>query len=82
VFGLVLCSALADVPASVWDEPARPGLDTIWLMGVWERSPAGLEAARRALPDVPHEDVSGSPATKSGSTTASPTRRRRRCALT
>jgi hypothetical protein len=40
-------------------------------MGVWERSPAGLavarhdenlqEAFRRALPDVRHEDVSGSP---------------------
>jgi hypothetical protein len=62
---------LADVPAAVWDEVARAGLDAVWLMGVWERSPAGLAVARHdsrlqaafhhALPDLRPEDVSGSP---------------------
>jgi hypothetical protein len=32
---------LRDVPDSEWDELARLGFDFIWLMGVWERSPAG-----------------------------------------
>jgi hypothetical protein len=62
---------LADVPPAVWDEVARRGLDAVWLMGVWERSPAGLAVARgderlqaafhRALPDLRPEDVGGSP---------------------
>jgi hypothetical protein len=62
---------LADVPAEVWDEVAAPGVDAVWLMGVWERSPAGLALARTneqlqqsfraALPDVRHADVVGSP---------------------
>ncbi|WP_433788907.1 hypothetical protein [Actinoplanes sp. CA-252034] len=62
---------LADVPARVWDEVAAPGIDAVWLMGVWERSPAGLALARtneqlqrsfrEALPDVGHADVVGSP---------------------
>jgi len=36
---------LADVPASAWDEVTPDGVDAVWLMGVWERSPAGLELA-------------------------------------
>ncbi|BCJ45757.1 hypothetical protein GCM10010168_58230 [Actinoplanes ianthinogenes] len=62
---------LADVPAEIWDEIATPGLDGVWLMGVWERSPAGLAVARAneglqrafraALPDLTPEDVVGSP---------------------
>ncbi|MFC4068732.1 alpha-amylase [Actinoplanes subglobosus] len=62
---------LGDVPAEVWDEIAVPGVDAVWLMGVWERSPAGLALARtneelqrsfrQALPDVRHADVVGSP---------------------
>ena len=61
---------LADVPAAVWDDVARAGVDAVWLMGVWERSPAGAAIARRhpamaaaqraALPDVTDEDVVGS----------------------
>ncbi|WP_030936040.1 alpha-amylase family glycosyl hydrolase [Streptomyces sp. NRRL S-646] len=61
---------LGDVPAEIWDEVARPGLDTVWLMGVWERSPAGLAIAlrdesllasfRRALPDLTGTDIAGS----------------------
>ncbi|MEU9166329.1 alpha-amylase [Streptomyces sp. NPDC048420] len=62
---------LADVPGEVWDAVARPGVDTVWLMGVWERSPAGLKIAlrdeglmdsfRAALPDVTEADIAGSP---------------------
>ncbi|BCY06945.1 alpha-amylase [Actinoplanes sp. L3-i22] len=62
---------LADVPAGVWDEVAVPGMDAVWLMGVWERSPAGLAVARvndglqrafrNALPDLEAADVVGSP---------------------
>ncbi|MGW2716985.1 alpha-amylase [Streptomyces sp. NPDC001492] len=61
---------LGDVPAEVWDEVARPGIDTVWLMGVWERSPAGLVIAlrdesllasfRQALPDLTQADIAGS----------------------
>ncbi|MFC4502827.1 MULTISPECIES: alpha-amylase [Streptomyces] len=62
---------LGDVPGEVWDEVARPGVDTVWLMGVWERSPAGLRIALRddnlltsfiaALPDLTEADIAGSP---------------------
>ena len=48
----------------------RPGVDAVWLMGVWERSPAGAAIARQhpamaaaqraALPDVTDDDVVGS----------------------
>ena len=47
-----------------------PGIDAVWLMGVWERSPAGAAIAREhpamaaaqraALPDVTDDDVVGS----------------------
>lgn len=62
---------LGDVPGEVWDEIALPGIDTVWLMGVWERSQAGLrialrdealvESFRAALPDVTEADITGSP---------------------
>lgn len=62
---------LGDVPTEAWDEVALPGVDAIWLMGVWERSPAGLRTAlgnqalqasfREALPDLRPLDVVGSP---------------------
>ncbi|GAA1611251.1 alpha-amylase family glycosyl hydrolase [Actinoplanes couchii] len=55
---------LGDVPGEVWDEIAAPGLDAVWLMGVWERSPIGLTIAR-AVWDVPSGytigDVTASP---------------------
>lgn len=61
---------LADVPPEVWDEVAGPGVDAVWLMGVWQRSPMGAavarqhpamaEAQRRALPDLTDADVVGS----------------------
>ncbi|MET9908991.1 alpha-amylase family glycosyl hydrolase [Streptomyces sp. NPDC006476] len=62
---------LGDVPEEAWDEVAVPGVDTVWLMGVWERSPAGLAIAlrdesllasfRHALPDLTEADIAGSP---------------------
>lgn len=62
---------LGDVPDRCWDEIAEAGFDAVWLMGVWRRSPAGVELALQdpallesfaaALPDFRHEDVVGSP---------------------
>ncbi len=52
---------LATVPDAEWEAMAALGFDAVWLMGVWERSPAGIaialrnptlvESFRRALPD-------------------------------
>jgi hypothetical protein len=33
---------LATVPDQEWDALAAQGFDAVWLMGVWERSPAGI----------------------------------------
>ena len=62
---------LADLSAADWAAVTPPGIDAVWLMGVWERSPAGLSIAndnpalwadfRDALPDVQTADVIGSP---------------------
>ncbi|HEY2269670.1 MAG TPA: alpha-amylase family glycosyl hydrolase [Streptosporangiaceae bacterium] len=62
---------LADVTGSDWDSVTPDGADAVWLMGVWERSPAGLALAnanpelqasfRKALPDLRSQDVIGSP---------------------
>ena len=62
---------LADVPPEEWDRIAALGFDAVWLMGVWERSPAGTAIAlrnealladfERALPGFTEADVVGSP---------------------
>src|SRR3954467_3672821 len=62
---------LGSVPPQEWDAIAALGFDAVWLMGVWERSPAGVAIAlrnealvdsfRHALPDVDVADVVGSP---------------------
>ena len=62
---------LDDVSAAEWDALLPPGVDAVWLMGVWERSPAGVAIAlgnaglrsdfRAALGDVTDADVAGSP---------------------
>ncbi len=62
---------LDSVPAAEWDALADWGFDAVWLMGVWERSPAGigianrneelLEEFRRALPDFHPVDNVGAP---------------------
>jgi hypothetical protein len=61
---------LSCVPSAEWDAIAAYCFDAVWLMGVWERSPAGiaianrnpslLEDFRRALPDFRSEDNVGS----------------------
>ena len=62
---------LGSVPARYWDEIAEYGFDGVWLMGVWQRSPAGIaialsndklrESFSAALPDWQPHDVVGSP---------------------
>jgi len=62
---------LSSVPSAEWDAIAKNGFDAVWLMGVWERSPAGIAIAnrnsnllndfQRALPDFRLDDNIGSP---------------------
>lgn len=62
---------LGTVPTEEWDALAAHGFDALWFMGVWERSPAGIEISmrneglladfRRALPDFSAGDNVGSP---------------------
>jgi hypothetical protein len=62
---------LGSVTDSGWDAVTPAPTDAVWLMGVWERSPAGrelalanaelLESFRAALPDVQDDDIIGSP---------------------
>jgi hypothetical protein len=57
---------LSNVPSAEWDAIAALGFDVVWLMEVWERSPAGIVIAnqnknllddfRKALPDFRLED--------------------------
>ena len=64
-------ATLADVSGSEWDALAGLPVDTVWLMGVWQRSPIGRTIAlaapllqdgyRAALPDLHEDDVLGSP---------------------
>jgi hypothetical protein len=61
---------LGSVPSAEWDAIAHYGFDAVWLMGVWERSPAGIGIANgnvdlvaefhRILPDFVPEDNVGS----------------------
>jgi Alpha amylase, catalytic domain len=61
---------LRSVPADEWDRIAEYGFHAVWLMGVWERSPAGIAIAnqnknlvdefRRVLPDFGPQDNVGS----------------------
>ena len=62
---------LSEIPGSEWDVLAALPVDAVWLMGVWQRSPAGRAIAlahpslqapyRAALPDLLDDDVLGSP---------------------
>lgn len=64
-------TALEDVPKDAWDEITPSGIDAVWLMGVWERSPLGrsialdnpaLRAAfTEAVPGIDESDIAGSP---------------------
>src|SRR5690349_11300471 len=61
---------LSSVPSAEWDAIGKWGFDAVWLMGVWERSPAGLAIVNRsnallddfcrALPDFRPQDNVGS----------------------
>jgi hypothetical protein len=61
---------LGSVPTAEWDAITSYGFDAVWLMGVWERSPAAiaianlnpelLDSFRRALSDFRPEDNVGS----------------------
>ena len=62
---------LGTVPQAEWEAIAALGFDAVWLMGVWQRSPAGIKIAmrnrgliddfKRALPDFAAQDNVGSP---------------------
>jgi hypothetical protein len=62
--------SLGSVPPSEWDAIAANGFDSVWLMGVWERSPAGVTIANQnkrlveefcsALPGFQPDDNVGS----------------------
>jgi hypothetical protein len=62
---------LGSVPKEEWDEIAAYGFDAVWFMGVWQRSPAGIDVAnhnaallsdfKKALPDFEAKDNVGSP---------------------
>lgn len=62
---------LASIPSAEWDAISAYGFDAVWLMGVWERSPAGIAIAnqnqglladfKRALHDFHSDDNVGSP---------------------
>jgi hypothetical protein len=61
---------LAGVPDDAWDAIADLGFDAVWLMGVWQRSPAGrsialadgplVQSFEQVLPDLTDDDVVGS----------------------
>jgi hypothetical protein len=61
---------LSGVPAGEWDRLGALRVDAVWLMGVWQRSPAGLQIALRdtelvstfhsVLADLREDDVIGS----------------------
>jgi hypothetical protein len=58
---------LKNVPDAALDDVLLPGIDVIWLMGVWTRSAVGRANAlkykheyRGALPDVHDDDIIGS----------------------
>jgi len=61
---------LGTVPTQEWDVLASYGFDAVWLMGVWDRSPAGIRIAKgntglqaefgRVLSDYQPEDNAGS----------------------
>src|SRR5215471_11997035 len=62
---------LATVPEEEWDALASRGFDAVWFMGVWERSPSGIDISlrnqglvadfKKALPDFSPRDNVGSP---------------------
>jgi len=59
---------LENLPDAVLEELTGYGVDAIWLMGIWQRSPAARDSALKyaaqykpALPDLTYDDIIGSP---------------------
>ena len=63
--------SLANIPEDEWELFSHLGIDLVWLMGVWQRSPGSRQKAlldpalrqeyTQALPDWSAQDVTGSP---------------------
>jgi len=63
--------SLAKIPEEEWQFFSHLGINLVWLMGVWQRSPNSRRKAlldlalrqeyKRALPDWSAEDIAGSP---------------------
>jgi hypothetical protein len=58
---------LLNVPEAALKGLARPGIDMVWMMGVWQRSPFGRQIGlnykheyRPVLPDLTDDDIIGS----------------------
>lgn len=58
---------LGSIPAEVLDDLIQLHVDALWLMGIWQRSPAGRASAlnyiheyRPILPDLTEADIMGS----------------------
>src|SRR5262249_62231995 len=67
---------LADVAAADWDAVTPAGVDAVWLMGVWERSPAGV-APGHAEGGLPEAFPEARPAPEPPRGGRAPARRRR-----
>lgn len=62
---------LSNIPEAEWEDIKSKGMDLVWMMGVWQRSPDAREKARKVvslaevgsaiLPDFEIVDLSGSP---------------------
>ena len=63
--------SLGGIPETEWKRLREMGIDMVWLMGMWQRSPLSVEIARREpglvaeglhiLADFEIEDIAGSP---------------------
>ena len=63
--------SLGGIPGAEWKRLREMGMDMVWLMGIWQRSPMSMEIARREawlvaegrtiLADFELEDIAGSP---------------------
>ncbi len=62
---------LAQIPLAEWEDLKKKGMDAVWLMGIWERSPLSAKKARETkaivdqcqavLTDFKPNDICGSP---------------------
>ena len=59
-------ATLADVADADWDAITGAGVDAVWLMGVWERSPAGLAGSTKNVGCPLRRDSSRMPSAQVG----------------